>query len=415
LQKAAATGKAIYGSEFDLLRQDGRIVSLIGNAVPLLGDDGRPEGSIGIFLDISEHKRINEALRVSEERFRVALKNSPVVVFSQDRELRYTWINSPVLGWALEGYRGQTDAEIVGGEEGARLMAIKQSVLLSGIGTRTETTVTFQGETHYFDLTVEPLRDALGVIVGVICSAVDITPIKELAIEIEHRLTLDLENSRDEIRALAASLMRAQEDERRRISRELHDQICHQLASLAIEIGKLADSPLLPEKTRVQVEAIRARLIKTSQETHHIAYQMHTAILDDLGLAASLKDLFRQFSERYPDIALDFEDNSLQASIPREVASCLYRVAQEGLQNIAKHSRAKSVSVRLNFRERAIMLTIHDDGAGFDRKGVKGRGGLGLISIEERARSVNGRLTVTSQPGHGTQISLEVPLPVDNL
>jgi PAS domain S-box-containing protein len=264
------------------------------------------------------------------------------------------------------------------------------------------------------EVNVTPVCDNTGTCTHLVGSVHDITGIKRAA-QIENRLTSDLEHSRDEIRALAAGLMRAQEDERRRISRELHDQICHQLASLAIEIGELAVSPLPPEKMRVHIEAIRGRVVKTSQETHHIAYRMHTAILDDLGLAASLKDLFRQFSERYPDIALDFEDNSLAASIPREVASCLYRVAQEGLQNIAKHSNAKSVSVRLDFRQQAIMLTIHDDGAGFDRPSVKGHGGLGLISMEERARSVNGKLTITSLPVHGTKISLEVPLPVDNL
>ena len=118
--------------------------------------------SNSVLYDITERKRMDEALRISEERFRVALKNSPVVVFNQDRELRYTWINSPVLVWTVQGYLGQTDAEIVGGEESARLMAIKHGVLQSGIGTRTEATVTFQGETHYYDPTVEPLRDARG-------------------------------------------------------------------------------------------------------------------------------------------------------------------------------------------------------------------------------------------------------------
>jgi PAS domain S-box-containing protein len=141
--------------------------------------------SNSVLYDITERKRMDEALRISEERFRVALKNSPVVVFNQDRELRYTWINSPILVWAVRGYLGQTDAEIVGGEEGARLLAIKQGVLQSGIGTRTEATVTFQGETHYYDLTVEPLRDAPGVILGVTCSATDITPLKQASAELE--------------------------------------------------------------------------------------------------------------------------------------------------------------------------------------------------------------------------------------
>jgi CheY-like chemotaxis protein len=139
---------------------------------------------------------------------------------------------------------------------------------------------------------------------------------------------------------------------------------------------------------------------------------MHTSVLDDLGLAASLKDLCSQFAEQYPDIALDFEKRDLPASMPREVSTCLYRVAEESLQNISKHSRAKSISVRLGSNQGAVLLTIRDDGAGFDATTVKGRGGLGLISMKERAHSVDGTLTITGQLGHGTQIALEVPLHV---
>jgi signal transduction histidine kinase len=142
---------------------------------------------------------------------------------------------------------------------------------------------------------------------------------------------------------------------------------------------------------------------------------MHTVILDDLGLVASLKHMCMEFSEHYPQIALGFEDSGKARSIPRELAYCFHRVAQEGLHNIAKHSRAECVSVDLDFEERAVVLTIKDDGAGFVPNGVKRPSGLGLISMEERARSVNGKLTIESQPGLGTQISLEVPLPVENL
>jgi DNA-binding NarL/FixJ family response regulator len=206
--------------------------------------------------------------------------------------------------------------------------------------------------------------------------------------------------------------MRAQEDERRRVSRELHDHICHQLGSLAREISNLAGG--LPPSTtvRARLEEIRAHVAKTLQETQQIAHQMHTSVLDDLGLVASLKDLCSQFSEQYPDIALAFESRDLPDSIPREVSTGLYRVAEESLQNIAKHSGAKRVSVRLGSNKGAVLLTIRDDGAGFDAKAIKGTGGLGLISMKERAHSINGNLKVTGQLGQGTQIVLEVPLHV---
>ena len=261
------------------------------------------------------------------------------------------------------------------------------------------------------EISVAPVVDHTGACTHLVGSVHNITE-KKRAQEIESRLASDLEHSRDEIRALAASLMKAQEDERRRVSRELHDHICHQLASLAVDLGKLTVDPLPPKNARAQLEAIRARVVKTSQETHDIAYQMHTAILDDLGLIASLKDLCHQFSEHYPDIALDFEDSDQPASIPSEVASCLYRIEEESLENIAKHSRAKRVSVRLDFKHGAVVLTIQDDGVGFDPKAVKGYGGLGLISMKERAYSVNGKLTILAQQGHGTQITLEIPLQV---
>ena len=93
------------------------------------------------------------------------------------------------------------------------------------------------------------------------------------------------------------------------------------------------------------------------------------------------------------------------------MATCLYRVAQESLQNVATHSGAKNVSVRLGFEKGAVVFTIQDDGSGFDPKAVKGHGGIGLISMKERAHSVNGKRTITSQQGHGTQITLEISLP----
>jgi PAS domain S-box-containing protein len=218
----------------------------------------------------------------------------------------------------------------------------------------------------------------------------------------------------EEIQALAASLLTAQEEERRRVSRELHDQICQQLASLAIDIGGLAANPPPPEDAQSRLKALQARVVKASEETRHIAYELHPSVLDDLGVVASLQSLCKEFSER-ASIPVEFTDVALPASVPREVASCLYRVAQQSLQNVAKHASAKHVSVELTLQKGTVVLTIADDGVGFDPEAVKGRGGLGLIGMVERARLVKGKLFIAAQRGNGTRITLEVPLPAGSL
>jgi PAS domain S-box-containing protein len=151
-------------------------------------------GAVLLHIEITARKDLEARLREQEERFRVALQNSPVVVFNQDRELRYTWINSPVLGWADQEYLGRTDMEILGAADGQRLTDIKRAVLESGVGVRVETPVTFRGEMHYFDLNVAPMRGDLGAIQGITCACTDITPIKRAAAERE-RLIEELENA----------------------------------------------------------------------------------------------------------------------------------------------------------------------------------------------------------------------------
>jgi diguanylate cyclase (GGDEF)-like protein/PAS domain S-box-containing protein len=133
----------------------------------------------GMAHDVTERRLAEAALKKSEERFRVALKNSPVAVFNQDLELKYTWINAPVFGWAQQEYLGRTDVEIIGGEDGNHLTAVKQVVLQNGVGVRTEVSITFNDQKHYFDLTVEPLRSRDGALSGITCAAVDITAIKQ--------------------------------------------------------------------------------------------------------------------------------------------------------------------------------------------------------------------------------------------
>jgi PAS domain S-box-containing protein len=188
IMKQLRRGQRIESYETTRVHKDGHLIDVSVTISPVKDKTGKVVGASAIARDITKHKQAEVALRLSEERFRVALKGAPVVVFTQDRQLRYTWINSPVLAWARQDSIGKTDAEIVSGEEGARLMAIKQEVLRTGVGSRSEVHVAFEGVMHYFDLIVEPLRDAEGTLLGLICSATDITSSKNLIAKLQEAL-----------------------------------------------------------------------------------------------------------------------------------------------------------------------------------------------------------------------------------
>ncbi len=153
----------------------------------------------GMAHDVTERVQAEQALRKSEERLRVALKNSPIIVFNQDRDLRYTGIHNPSLAWAERDYLGKTDEEILSAEDAARLTVIKRRVLESGSATREEVFVTHQGKKHYFDLTVEPLRDSGGAVVGITCAGMEITELREkserlqMLLELNHALVSKLD------------------------------------------------------------------------------------------------------------------------------------------------------------------------------------------------------------------------------
>jgi PAS domain S-box-containing protein len=208
---------------------------------------------------------------------------------------------------------------------------------------------------------------------------------------------------------LAARLLAAQEDERRRVSRDLHDQVCQQLAYLAIGIGGHAAALSHSPEQHTQLKALQTRAILTGELVRHIAHDLHPQILDDLGVVASLQGLCEEFSAQ-EGVAVEFTHGPLPTSIPRELSSCFYRVAQQTLQNVAQHAEATKVSVSLTFSRNALFLSVRDNGVGFDPAKVRGRGSLGLTNMEERARLVNGSFSLISAPGQGTQIVVEIPL-----
>jgi PAS domain S-box-containing protein len=218
-----------------------------------------------------------------------------------------------------------------------------------------------------------------------------------------------VEADRQQIRALLSRLLTAQEEERRRVSRDLHDDLCQQLAALAFDVDRVAADLPASAAAQSRLRTLQSQMIKVSKRAQNISHQLHPSVLDDLGLAVSLEALCKEFSQR-GNMAVKFTHGKLPSALPGEVASCLYRVSQECLHNAGRHSRAKHVALALRATRSTLVLSIEDDGVGFDPEAVKGKGGLGMVSMGERARLVSGVLSIESAPGNGARVVLKVPL-----
>ena len=215
--------------------------------------------------------------------------------------------------------------------------------------------------------------------------------------------------SQDELRDLAGRLLAMQESETKLIARDLHDDLSQKLAALGMEASSLAKSGEAPETFNGRARDLGQRISGLSEEVHGMARRLHPAILEDLGLEAALREECLSFSQR-SGVPVDFQANDVPRSVSPEIALCLFRVAQEALRNTAKHSQATQVRMRLARHEANLALLIEDIGNGFKLEEARGRGGLGLVSMEERVRLVNGEFSIRSEPGEGTEIEVHVPL-----
>ena len=214
-----------------------------------------------------------------------------------------------------------------------------------------------------------------------------------------------VEEARSELRR---RLVRAQEEEHRRIARELHDDLTQRLAVLAIDIGKLEQVSCAVEDVAAKAGRLREQLVALSESVHSLSRQLHPSILDDLGLVDALRLECISLGQR-DRISVRFHAQDVPMDLPRDVALCFYRVAQEALRNIAHHAQCSQASVRLAADARELLLCVRDRGVGFDLS-VMGKTGLGLESLRERAHLVHAGLTIRSRIGAGTRITLRAPL-----
>lgn len=211
-------------------------------------------------------------------------------------------------------------------------------------------------------------------------------------------------------RELAGKILTAQEDERRYLAREMHDDLSQRLAASAIEAGNLEQRLRESPESRDALGTLKGNLIAICNDVHRLSRQIHPAILDDFGLADALRCECDRFGER-DGFAVEFRCGHVPQILPKDISLCLYRIAQEALWNSAKYSHSQKTIVELNADPEFIYLEVRDLGQGFDLHQVSGSKGLGLASMKERAHLVRGTISIESAPGAGVKIAVRVPLP----
>ncbi len=209
-----------------------------------------------------------------------------------------------------------------------------------------------------------------------------------------------------ELKDLSARLVEAQEQERRAISRELHDEVGQSLSALLMELGNLGAVAPGDAELRRHVESIRKLAESSVQVVRNMALLLRPSMLDDLGLVPALQWQAREISKR-TGLAVNVDADTVADDLPEEHKTCIYRVVQEALHNCARHAFARSVRIRVEQESQSIRLTVIDDGQGFDSAHVRG---LGLLGMEERVTHLGGSFHLQSEPGHGTQLRIEIPL-----
>jgi signal transduction histidine kinase len=220
-----------------------------------------------------------------------------------------------------------------------------------------------------------------------------------------------LDRTKEELSALASRLFSAQEEERKRIARDLHDDIVQRLAWLQIEVESLQQHGLESCSKEIirQVKSLGPVLARLSDDLRDLSHRLHPSTLDHLGLQVALSQLIEDFRKR-TSIPIRFSHRGVTTATTGETALSLYRVAQEALTNITRHAGAASVTVALVTAPDSINLSIRDTGNGFNLETARGSGGLGLISMDERVSLLGGTFTIHSEVGKGTQVQAHVPI-----
>lgn len=348
--------------------------------------------------DLVENAQITEALEKSETKFSKVFRLSPVAkTLTRLKDERCVDLNKAfehLGGWRRDEVLGRTLAEIgIWANPDERLRFIED----------------LKRETHIRDHEAQ-FRTKSGEIRTVLRSS-DLVEIDgelcglTVIVDITDRKLAD-----EAVAGMSRKLLEAQEQERRRIARELHDDINQRLALLSVEIDRMKEvSPVTYGELRSRMDELGKRTSEISAVVQSLSHELHSSKLEYIGLVSAMKGFCREFSDKQK-AEVDLDCEGIPPTVPQEISTCLFRVMQEGLQNALKHSGVRFFEVKLHGSPSEIQLTIRDSGVGFDPKSATETQGLGLISMRERIKLVNGTISITSRPQSGTELSVRVPL-----
>jgi len=397
MDKGRRTG-VVDEVDLEVLRPDGnRWIATRGEAVR--DADGVVIQIRGTVQDITERKWAEHVLRESEERFRLVANAAPVMIWKSGPDKLCDYFNQPWLeftGRTLEAELGSGWTQGVHPDDVSQCLEIYTQNFDLRVPFRMEYRLRrHDGEFRWIDDTGVPITGANGSFAGYIGSCVDIT---------------DRKRAEEALRGLSGKLIEAQERERRRIARELHDDINQRLAMLAIELQQLKETPRPSTvQLRNRIEALFKRTTEISSDIQLLSHRLHSSSLEYLGLALAMKGFCSEFA-KHQKVQIDFVHSSVPASLPPDVAVGLFRVTQEALRNAARHSGVRKFEVRLLGVPNSIELKIRDSGKGFDLEAAMSGLGLGLVSMRERVNLLKGTISIRTQPNFGTEITVRIPL-----
>lgn len=387
---------------YRMIRPDGTLIWVERNSRAHFDQQGKMLRIVGIVADITGRKGAELALRESEERFRLVANTAPVMIWMSGADKLCSYFNTPWLtftGRPMASELGNGWAEGVHPDDFTMCM----DTYLRAFDLRQQFTREYRLRRHdeeyrwLLDIGV-PRFNADHSFAGYIGSCLDVT---------ERKL------AEDALAGVSRKLIEAQEQERSRIARELHDDINQRLALVAIgleQVAQLEQSHSMPgAELNNRIHELVENISEIGSEVQAISHRLHSSKLEYLGIVSAVKSFCKEFGEQQKvDIAFSHDD--IPRTVPQETSLCLFRVLQEALQNAVKHSDVRHFDVALRATPDAIQLTVSDSGSGFDLEEGMKASGLGLISMVERLKLVDGQLSIDSQRGRGTRIHARVPL-----